>query len=297
MITVIGSINLDLTATTARLPEPGETVLGKDFLTAPGGKGANQALAVLRGGAPLRFIGAVGDDTFADQALAELTHDRADLSGVAALPGATGVAAILVDGQGENVIVVVPGANAKVSPQMAEQAVAAMAHTDTLLLQQEVPAETLHAALTAARNQGIRTILNIAPILPETKELAALADIVIANETEFAHLVGGEVPSPAGSAREWARRTGKTLVLTLGPVGALAATPDGLDEAPAMQVTPVDTVGAGDTFCGFFSAGLDTGSPLGTALRRAAIAGSLACLKSGAQPAIPHKEDVDAVTG
>lgn len=296
MITVIGSINLDLTATTTRLPEPGETVLGNDFLTAPGGKGANQALAVLRGGAPLKFVGAVGDDAFGPQALAELTHDRADLSGVAHIPGATGIAVILVDGRGENVIVVIPGANAKVSPEMAEQAVAGMADTDTLLLQQEIPAATLRAALAAARKRGIRTILNIAPILPETDELAAHADIIIANESEFAHLSGGEFPAPARPAHEWAQRTGQTLVLTLGSMGALAATSEGLDEAPALQVTPVDTVGAGDTFCGYLAAGLDTGLSLGTSLRRAAIAGSLACLKPGAQPAIPHKEEVDGAS-
>ncbi|MDP2732108.1 MAG: PfkB family carbohydrate kinase, partial [Hoeflea sp.] len=190
MITVVGSVNMDLIATTERLPGPGETVTGSDFSTAPGGKGANQALAARRAGASVNMCGAVGDDAFAAEALALLDDAGADLSAVRRLEGPTGTAMILVGGDGENMIVVIAGANGKVTAQDAEQAVAQMSEGDTLLLQMEIPEAGIEAALRAARAKGVRSILNIAPLTDAVEILAPLADIVIANETEFALLSG-----------------------------------------------------------------------------------------------------------
>ncbi len=297
MITVLGSINLDLVATASRLPHPGETVSGSGFSTAAGGKGANQAVAVLRAGAPLRLAGAVGDDAFAPQALAELEKDGADLSGVARLDGATGIAMILVDPAGENVIVVVPGANGRVDATMAQQAVGAMAESDILVMQQEIPPESIAAAFDAAAAKGVRTVFNTAPIIEGTAELAARADVLVANETEFALVTGRDVAGDAliAAAAERARAGKQTVVVTLGGAGVVAATPEGQTLwVAAPKITPVDTVGAGDTFCGYLAAALDAGHDLETALTRAATGGSLACLKPGAQPAIPYRTEVDA---
>lgn len=299
MITVLGSINLDLIATGENLPKPGETLTGKSFATASGGKGANQALAALRAGGEMKMVGAVGNDAFTAQALAELKAEGADLSGVQTRGDTTGIAVILVGGQGENVIVVVPGANGLVDEKMAQAALDEMRSGDILLLQQEIPVATLQAALDGARAKGIRTLLNTAPFSADSAALAKKADIVIANEGEFAGLVGREL---AGSQlqqamAERAQQSGQTLVVTLGGAGALAATPDGDSFAvPAPKIEPVDTVGAGDTFCGYLAAGLDAGLRLEAAMGRAVRAASLACLKPGAQPAIPNAADVEAFT-
>ncbi|MBU2328590.1 MAG: ribokinase, partial [Alphaproteobacteria bacterium] len=192
MITVFGSINMDLVATTPRLPKPGETVSGTGFATAAGGKGANQALAAKRAGASVRMVGAVGRDEFAAPALDLLEKAETDLSGVAHVDGPTGTALILVGGNGENMIAVVPGANGTLSPGQAAEAVSGSKPGDILMLQLEVPAASVKAALEAAKAHGVRTVLNTAPLIAEAADLAKLADIVIANETEFELLVGRE---------------------------------------------------------------------------------------------------------
>lgn len=295
MIIVIGSINLDLIATVERLPAPGETVLGSGFSTAPGGKGANQALAASRAGSRVRMIGAVGKDAFAGQALALLEAGKVDLAGVARMHASTGTAHILVAGDGENTIAVVPGANASVVP--GDLAKAHFSRGDVVLLQQEIPLQTVEAALDAARAAGSVTVLNTAPFRTEAAAYLGRADHVVANETEF-DLYAEALALPAGDRparmRAFAERTGRTVIVTLGGDGVLAATPDDFLEVPALKIVPVDTVGAGDTFCGYLAAGLSVGLPLKDALRRAAAAGSLACLKPGAQPSIPLKAEVDA---
>lgn len=295
MIVVIGSINLDMITRVDRLPAPGETVRGSGFSTAAGGKGANQALAAARAGAKVRMIGAVGKDGFAVEALSCLREEKVDLSGVAETHAATGIAAILVDDAGENVIAVAPGANDSVLP--GDLAKALLKRGDVVLLQQEIPLPTLEAALDAAAAAGTASVLNTAPFRPETAGFIGKADYAIANETEFdlysraLGLEGGDRPA---RMRAYAAKTGRTIVVTLGGDGVLAATPDDFLQAAALKITPVDTVGAGDTFCGYFGAALSAGLPLAAALERAAAAGSLACLKPGAQPAIPRAADVDA---
>ncbi|TIM65378.1 MAG: ribokinase [Mesorhizobium sp.] len=295
MIIVVGSINLDLIANVDRLPAPGETVRGSGFSTAPGGKGANQALAAARAGAKVRMVGAVGKDNFANEALALLRDGKIDLSGVGETFASTGTALIMVADDGENIIAVVPGANDSVVT--GDLSKAFMKKGDVVLLQQEIPLQTVDAALDAARAAGAVTVLNTAPFRAEAAAFLGKADYVVANETEFD--LYGEALSLSGRdrparMRDFAGTTGRTIVVTLGGDGVLAATPADLLMVPALNVTPVDTVGAGDTFCGYFAAGLSSGLPLDQALARAAAAASLACLKPGAQPAIPLAKDVEA---
>ncbi|RWO20010.1 ribokinase [Mesorhizobium sp.] len=295
MIIVVGSINLDLIANVDRLPAPGETVRGSGFATAPGGKGANQALAAARAGAKVRMVGAVGKDNFATEALALLRDGKIDLSGVGETFASTGTALIMVADDGENVVAVVPGANDSVVT--GDLSKAFMKKGDVVLLQQEIPLQTVDAALDAARAAGAVTVLNTAPFRAEAAAFLGKADYVVANETEFD--LYGEALSLSGRdrparMRDFAGTTGRTIVVTLGGDGVLAATPADLLMVPALNITPVDTVGAGDTFCGYFAAGLSSGLPLDQALARAAAAGSLACLKPGAQPAIPLAKDVEA---
>jgi ribokinase len=298
MIIVIGSINLDLIASVDRLPSPGETLQGTGFTTAPGGKGANQALAAARAGAEVRMIGAVGKDSFAAEALALLRAGNVDLSGVIESSASTGTALILVGGDGENMIAVVAGANGAVLP--GDLAKAHLGKGDIVLLQHEVPLNTVEAALDAAREAGATSVLNTAPYRDEAAAYLAKADYVVANETEFdlncglLKLGNGD---RAERMRAFAAKTGNAVVVTLGGDGVLAATPDAFHRVPALKITPVDTVGAGDTFCGYLAAALSSGLPLEQALRRAAAAGSLACLKPGAQPAIPLAVDVDKALG
>ena len=295
MVIVLGSTNLDQVGHVTRLPKPGEAVAGGSFTTSPGGKGANQALAARRAGAEVRFHSAVGRDVFAEEALACLRADGVDLAGVTTAPTHTGIAMILVDAEGENVIAVLPGANASVSPDHVARALEGARKGDILLLQQEVPVATNHLALDAARKAGLRTILNIAPYLPETPDLAAKADILIANETEFELLAGEDGMDAAGREAALNRlhgETGQTIIVTLGADGVIAARAGALHRSAGLKIEPVDTVGAGDTFCGYFAASLADGLDFPAALRRAAVAGSLACLKAGAQPSIPVAEDV-----
>ena len=297
MITIIGSVNMDLIATTPRLPEPGETVTGTNFATAPGGKGGNQALAARRAGAEVRMCGAVGDDAFAPEALALLDEAGADLGAVRHLPGPTGTALILVGGDGENMIAVIPAANGKVTADDAEQAVVRMQAGDTLLLQMEIPEEAVEAALAAARARGVTSILNIAPLSDAVARLAPRADIVIANETEFARLSGSKVETRAEAAAALDAlhaKTGQCMIVTLGGEGVLWARDGATGHVDSLKIRPVDTVGAGDTFCGYLAQGLDTGMEFTAAIRRAAVAGALACLKPGAQPSIPLASEVDA---
>ena len=297
MITVFGSINMDLIATPERLPKPGETVVGSSFTTAAGGKGANQALAARRAGAIVRMAGAVGDDRLGSQALALLVDAAVDLNGVRSAAEATGTAHILVDDEGENVIVVVPGANGTVSEEDAKRTVGGMTRGDYLMLQFEIPEAAIEAALTNARQKGVASVVNIAPFNAAARRLGAMADILVANETEFDLFVGkGELSDEAREAtmRALHAESGQTIIVTLGADGVVAIRKNEIYRAAGLKIEPVDTVGAGDTFCGYLAASLDAGLGFKEALRRAAVAGSLACLKPGAQPSIPFAPAVDA---
>lgn len=295
MITVLGSIGFDLTTISDRLPSPGETLVGTGFVSGPGGKGANQALAARRAGAVTRMVGSVGSDAFAPQALSLLKDGGVDLSAVQVTEQPTGIALIFVGGTGENMIVIAPGANGKVTSQQGTTA--PLAQGDHLLLQLEIPIEAAASGIMQAKGVGAISILNTAPFHPDAVALMMDADITVANETEFdlaSEAMGLTEPDRKVRMAQFVRRSGRTLIVTLGGDGAIAATPQGFISVSALPIKPIDTVGAGDTFCGFLGAALDAGLDLETAMRRASVAGSLACLKPGAQPSIPSAAEVDA---
>jgi ribokinase len=298
VITVFGSINVDLVTRVARIPGPGETVRGSDYALIPGGKGANQALAAARAGANVRLVGAIGDDGMAEIALRELEAGGVDLSAVARRAGTTGLAIITVDERGENTIVVSPGANA--AAKAASIPRGALASGDTLLLQMEVPFPESLAAAKAARAAGARVILSVAPYAALPAEDAAAFDMLIVNEHEAADLaahLGVFAKGADATATSLARRLGRTVIATLGAEGAVAATGSEVIHVPALAVNVVDTTGAGDTFCGVLAAYLDEGADMKTAMAKAAIAGSLACTKDGAQPSFPMRTEIEAATG
>lgn len=296
MITIAGSINLDLVARVGHLPAPGETVSGVGYAEAPGGKGANQALAARRAGHSVRMVGCTGADANAGAALSLLDGAGVDLGAVRRLAEEpTGVALILVDAEtGENQIAVVPGANARVLEGPDDLTLSA---GDALLLQMEIPDAAVARALEAARKAGAVSYLNIAPFRPAAAELARRADVVIANETEFAALTG-EIGIAADTIDAQMTRLAADLdvaiVLTLGAEGAVAASAGGLVRAASPAIEPVDTVGAGDTFCGYLAAARAEGMDWPAALDLACRAGALACLTEGAQPSIPERARVDA---
>lgn len=292
MITIIGSINFDLIARSPKLPEPGETLTGSHFSSAAGGKGANQALAAARAGAPVRMVGAVGNDAFAAQAVALLRADGVDLSRVDTRGDATGIALITVEDSGENTIIVIPGANGLVTE---DDVTIADLDGGYLLLQMEIPLTVLEKAIAMSQTSDTTCILNIAPWRDDAANLLPRADIIIANETEFdlaaLHL---ELSGADRTAKmiDFAEHYGRTIIVTLGADGVMVATPDEHYNLPALPIKPVDTVGAGDTFCGYLAAGLDSGLALRDACQRAAKAASLACLKAGAQPSIPTAAEI-----
>lgn len=300
MIIVPGSINLDLIAQTDRLPSPGQTVSGTHFTTAPGGKGANQALAARRAGADVQMVGAVGTDANARPALSMLAQAGVDLGFVREIGSTevpTGVALILVHTHsGENQIVVVPGANGHVRED--DLAGIALQENDFVVLQLEIPIATVESALIKSNESGAISLLNIAPFNADAVNLTLQASITIANETEFDDLA--DAMSLSGSdriakAKEFTRQSGKTIVVTLGGDGAFAVEQQTVYQAKSLPIEPVDTVGAGDTFCGCLAVALSEGKSLEEALEFASAAGSLACLKNGAQPSIPHRAEIDNV--
>lgn len=294
-IVVVGSSNTDLVIQVPHLPAPGETILGGKFVTAPGGKGANQALAAKRAGAMVRLVSAAGKDIMGDQALELLKSSGVDLTLLKRLDQQQGVAMIMVDDAGENIIGILPGTNGTLTTDDADKAAVNLSSDDILIVQQEIPQAATMRALGLARLNGATSILNTAPFLDTTAAVAGTASIVVANETEFALLVGGTVDNLQTAMSLWATSRKQTIIVTLGPDGAMAATPDDLFHVPSLDIEPVDTVGAGDTFVGYLAAGLDAGLDLQSAMQRATVAASLACLKPGAQPAVPTAAEVDEV--
>jgi len=296
VITVFGSINLDLIGGVGRLPRPGETVPGTTFATAPGGKGANQALAAARAGASVRMVGAVGKDEFAAPAQSLLRAGGVDLSSVLTVEEPTGVALILVDSAGENVIAVIPGANGMLTPATA--AALDFHPGDALVLQLEVPVGAIEPAARRARDAGAYVLLNFAPFRADALPLIELATHLIVNEGECALIaealgIGGS--EPPAQARALADRYDIAVVVTLGKHGALLVENGRTERVSALAVSAIDTVGAGDTFCGYLAAGLSVGQPITEALALASAAASLACTKAGAQPSIPLRSEVESV--
>ena len=293
MITVFGSINLDLVTPVARLPGPGETIATKHYDTYAGGKGANQALAAARAGAKVTMVGSVGEDDFADMALAPLAEAGVDLAGVVRRPGHTGIAMISVDPSGENQIVAANGVNLG---SLATQLNGQQAWGTTLLLQMETEPVENWAAIRAAHERGVRTILNVAPAAPVPGNVLEILDVLIVNELEAAGLaaeLGTGGNDAVATAKGIVDAGTSTVIVTLGEAGAIARTADGGWRVGVPPIDVIDTVGAGDSFVGSLAAALDRGYELPVALHRGAIAGSLACRKLGAQSSIPRAAEID----
>jgi len=292
-VTVVGSLNMDLVARTPRIPQPGETIIGGDFHTVPGGKGANQAVAAARLGAQVSMVGRVGRDAFANPLLENLAAAGVDHTFVTQDPGgATGVALIVVDGAGQNSIVVASGANMRLLPADVDAAEAAIAAADALLLQLESPLETVTRAAEMARTHRVTVILNPAPARPLPAALLSLVDVLIPNESETSLLTGMPVGDQveAETAAAALRESGVgTVILTLGDRGALLAREGETERFPAFDVTPVDTTAAGDAFVGGFAVALAEGQSLAEAVRWGNAAGALATTKLGAQPSLPNR--------
>ena len=295
MITVFGSINLDLVTAVARLPGPGETIAASRYDTYAGGKGANQALAAARAGAKVAMVGSVGSDDFADLALAPLAAAGIDLGAVVRRPGHTGIAMIAVDADGENQIVAANGVNLA---SRASQLDAPGAWGTTLVLQMETEPAENWAAIRAARGRGVRTVLNVAPAAPVPEDILALLDVVVVNRLEAAGMAPARGDGdPMEAARGIVAAGAGAAVVTLGAGGAIARTNTDAWRVGAAPVEAVDTVGAGDSFVSALAAALDGGAGLAAALHRGAVAGSLACRRRGAQSSIPEAAEIDAWLG
>ena len=290
MITVFGSINLDLIFPLERLPGPGETALGRDVSIQPGGKGANQAVAAALDGASVAMAGAVGRDALAGQAMAGLIAAGVDVSRVRRVDAATGCAAICTDQQGQNLIAVGSGANRLARADQVEDALLGPGHV--VLLQMEVgPAET---AALIRRAHGARIVLNLAPALPLDDDALRAIDVLVVNEHEAEWLAARRGVSAEAAGLHAA--LGVTVVRTLGGAGVEWAG-DGAGRLPAWRVDVVDSTAAGDCFTGVLAAGLDRQMALPEALARANGAAAVCCSRAGSQGSLPLAQETDGMLG
>lgn len=288
MILVAGSANLDFVVRASHIPSPGETVLGRDFNTFPGGKGANQALACSRaGGATTHLLAAFGQDAFATPIVDSLTKSGVVLHTVRVASLPTGTAFICISDDAENAITVAPGANAALMPEHLPP----LAGYSHILLQLETPMATVVAYAQAARTQGLQVLLNAAPAQSLPAELMAQLDVLIVNEGELLQVAGLD----GGVAACLDRIHTPTVVVTLGHRGCCARVNGQMLWQPALKVTPVDTTAAGDTFCGTLAAALDAGQEMQQAMRIASAAAALACTRLGAQSSVPTGLEVLAL--
>lgn len=296
-IVVIGSLNMDLVVLTRSIPHPGETLAGKEFHIIPGGKGANQAVAASLSGAYTRMIGCVGDDAFSDVLLLSLRNAKVDVNGVSRIKGiSTGTATIIVEESGKNRIIIVPGANGKMLFNQVEQQWGLIAASDMVLLQHEIPLPTTHEIIRHCHLQGIRVLLNPAPMYPIPAEILSAVDTLVLNETEAAALTGNNingVGSTEQAARDIYKLGVKTVIITLGESGAVLMDKNGYIFQPAFKVEAVDTTAAGDTFVGSYAASILAGRSPAEALKYASAASAIAVTRLGAQSSIPNHEEVE----
>ena len=298
-VAVVGSINVDLTAFSSSLPRPGETVIGTDFSLMLGGKGANQAVAAARAGAPTYMIGAVGDDLFRDTALDALADEGVDISAVRVTDGPTGIAHIRVEAaSGQNNIVIVPNANHRLSPDDAEAALLALRdRVSVVLVQLEIPRPVVERVVKVCRASELRLVLDPAPAQLMPPVVWRGVSLVTPNELEAEVLTGIAVTSHHSAVRaaRWFIDRGVTIaVITRGEHGVLVMGREGVQEYPAPTVTPVDTTAAGDAFAGALGASLANGASLSVALRRGLAAGALAVTVQGASQSLPTATAIDA---
>jgi len=292
-ILVIGSLNMDLVARCDQLPRPGQTVFGSDFFTAPGGKGANQAVAAARLGAQVTMAGCVGNDQFGRTLLDGLRIDRVGCGLVQQATEPTGTALITVDAQGANTIVVISGANMACDAALADRALASLDRPGILLLQHEIPETTNAHAILAARAAGCFVMLNPAPAHAVAPELLPSIDLITPNETEAAELTGSNDPHEA--ARRLLAQGFRAVLVTLGGEGALYRSSDNAWHCPAIPVQAVDTTGAGDAYIGALAVALAEERSTPESLGFAAAAAGLAVTRLGAQPSLGTREEVDGL--
>ena len=293
-VLVAGSINTDLVVLVERAPRAGETVSGNSFTVFGGGKGANQAVASARSGSRTAMLGAVGNDDFGRQRLASLAEEGIETTRVSTAHDApSGVALILVENSGENRIAYVPGAALTVS---ADHVLATldMVRPSVLLTTLELPMDALLPLLRAAVDGGVTTILNATPEPSKVTANLALAQILIANETEARDLLGGQQSSWSESADALRALGPECVLITLGKAGAVLADSDGFEEISAPEVEVVDTTGAGDALCGVFAAEIAKGASRLEAARTGVLAGSIAVTKHGAQQSMPTRSEIES---
>ena len=298
-IVVVGSLNMDLVVQVPTIPAPSETVLGDNFATIPGGKGANQAVAAARLGAKVSLIGRVGNDAFGKQLLANAQREGIDVTHVGRdETAASGVAMIAVDANGQNSIAVASGANYRLTAAQVHAAWAALPHVDLLVMPLETPLETIETAVALANQSGAKVILNPAPAQKLPPHILAGVDVLVPNEPETAQLTDMPINTGAETrlaAQELLNLGVSHVVLTLGSRGALVldGTTGQFTEVTPYPVIVVDTTAAGDAFVAGLAVGLGEGRSLVKAAQFANAVGALAVTKQGAQPGMPFREEVD----
>lgn len=297
-VVVVGSLNQDLVIGLDRMPDSGESVFGHSLEQHAGGKGLNQAVAAARIGVPVSMVGAVGQDGPGDFLLDVAAAEGIDTAGIARAADPTGTAIIEVDASGANRIVVVPGANAAVTADQVRDALAGIPDIAIVLTQGEIPVDAVLAAMQAGRERGARTILNPAPVQEFPDELYGLVDIVIPNEHEV-ELITGQAASTSvdatSAARLLARKGAGCAIVTRGRHGSVWATLTSSGSCGAFPVRAIDTVAAGDAFCGGLAAALAEGRSLSEALRWGSATGALATTVAGAVPSLPRRDAVEGL--
>lgn len=293
-IVVVGSLNMDLVVRSERHPRPGETLLGSDFRTFPGGKGANQAVAAARVGGIVSMVGRVGTDDFGSALLANLASNGVNATSVLRdAEAATGVALITVSHDGQNTIIVSPGANGRLAPVDIANAAQAFEGAGVLLLQLEIPVPAVIRAVEEGRRRGITVILNPAPAQALDESLLRMVDILVPNQHELALLTGESDLETAVTAMQ--AMGVRTAIVTLGGDGVLIAEGSDRTHLPAHTVEVVDTTAAGDAFVGAFGVALAQGRSLIEAARWGSAAGAIAVTRAGAQPSLPSRSEVEAM--
>ncbi len=299
MIIVFGSVNMDMAIALEKLPVPGETVLSKNYSLYPGGKGANQALAAARSGAKVALVGRVGTDNYGKVATEELKRDGVMVSGVAKSETPTGCAVVARDASGENQIIVMSGANAEaVHDQVPDEI---LIPQNLLLMQMELPVDQTVTLLERAKARGVTTVLNLAPAIMIPKKAMGLLDYLIVNSIE-ARQIAAKLNMNAENnairiAHALAVQGQLNCIVTLGSRGAVGVTKEGKGWGVGTMTVDtsaiIDNTGAGDAYCGTFAAAIHDGMDLVQAMQRASVAGTLACMKAGAQASLPFSDDIE----
>ena len=288
---MLGSFNMDLVVLTPQLPEPGETVLGTEFLRGPGGKGSNQAIAAARLGGEVAFVGAVGADEFGEEAKRRHEAEGIDTTYFRTVDRPTGVALIIVDDEAENVIAVAPGANSEITPDAVRTAADAIAKADVLVGQLEVPVEAFHTAARIASEAGTIVLLNPAPAAPLPDDLWELLDVITPNEHELVSLAGA-------APIEWAAtklrgRGDLDVVVTRGALGVLWTGANGTRQVPAVRAAAVDTTGAGDAFTAGLAVGIAESGSIEEGIALGLRAGAHAVTMPGVLDGLATRQELD----